>query len=591
MALASDTPGPAASPVTNGAGPVVAPPVTTNYVVQRGDTLWGIAERQLGDPLRWQEIYQLNEGHPQPGGSALTDPHWIYPGWTLVLPSMEVPPLATSATTDRTTSPVQAAPTAGVSTATSGPPSVSPPAEPHMTTSAPPAHGTAPTGSTAAHRTEPTPAAIRLPSGSVIAASFASGVLSALVAGRLRRRRRYRPQSPASARHLNPFTASGGVRDLLVAMRATRQNEDEEFTSATPSEPPPMTAIPETDAFVHPDVIEVGIRNDEVVRLGFCEWPGLNVAGPGAPSVLRAWLAAVLARNGPYGAEILVVGPLGNRLFPALELPGLRRVETVEAALSRLESEIIGRSERLDDTDVADAIAYRQASPEDPLPLLLLITDVVPESLDARWRAMLDSATLLGLAALVLIPEHSMDELSSSGSWIAVDEDGSVRQVMPRSLADLLTGGRLFQLSVDDGVDLLAPIASIHSDEKCDEPEPSGDLADSHAEPHLNGNGAHPLTETNGAASVSWPAAGSKTQPTPIRVDLFGTAHVEAWGEKIASGLRSSAYELLAWYALHPHGATRRGGHRSPVARYSAEAWPRALLERPRKPAFPATWP
>ena len=49
---------------------------------------------------------------------------------------------------------------------------------------------------------------------------------------------------------------------------------------------------------------------------------------------------------------------------------------------------------------------------------------------------------------------------------------------------------------------------------------------------------------------------GPETEPGPIRVDLFGTAHVEAWGEKIASGLRSSAYELLAWYALHPHGAT-----------------------------------
>ena len=56
------------------------------YVVQRGDTLWGIAERQLGDPLDWSEIYQLNEGRPQPDGRALTDPHWIYPGWTLVLP-------------------------------------------------------------------------------------------------------------------------------------------------------------------------------------------------------------------------------------------------------------------------------------------------------------------------------------------------------------------------------------------------------------------------------------------------------------------------------------------------------------------------
>ena len=60
--------------------------LSRTYVVQRGDTLWGIAERQLGDPLDWSEIYQLNEGRAQPDGRALTDPHWIYPGWTLVLP-------------------------------------------------------------------------------------------------------------------------------------------------------------------------------------------------------------------------------------------------------------------------------------------------------------------------------------------------------------------------------------------------------------------------------------------------------------------------------------------------------------------------
>jgi DNA-binding SARP family transcriptional activator len=63
--------------------------LSRTYVVQRGDTLWGIADRQLGDPLDWSEIYQLNEGRPQPDGRALTDPHWIYPGWILVLPPAE----------------------------------------------------------------------------------------------------------------------------------------------------------------------------------------------------------------------------------------------------------------------------------------------------------------------------------------------------------------------------------------------------------------------------------------------------------------------------------------------------------------------
>ncbi len=51
------------------------------------DTLWRIAEQHLRDPLRWPEIYQLNAGKPQPDGAALTDPHWIRPGWLLLLPA------------------------------------------------------------------------------------------------------------------------------------------------------------------------------------------------------------------------------------------------------------------------------------------------------------------------------------------------------------------------------------------------------------------------------------------------------------------------------------------------------------------------
>jgi hypothetical protein len=56
------------------------------YEVQRRDTLWDIAERHLGDPFRWQEIYSLNQGRVQPDGRRLTDPDLIYAGWRLELP-------------------------------------------------------------------------------------------------------------------------------------------------------------------------------------------------------------------------------------------------------------------------------------------------------------------------------------------------------------------------------------------------------------------------------------------------------------------------------------------------------------------------
>ena len=56
------------------------------YEVQRRDTLWDIAERHLGDPFRWQEIFRLNQGKVQPDGRCLTDPDLIYAGWRLELP-------------------------------------------------------------------------------------------------------------------------------------------------------------------------------------------------------------------------------------------------------------------------------------------------------------------------------------------------------------------------------------------------------------------------------------------------------------------------------------------------------------------------
>lgn len=56
------------------------------YVVQPGDSLWGIAAMCLGDPDRWKAIFALNAGVPQPDGRTLVDPDLIYPGWRLDLP-------------------------------------------------------------------------------------------------------------------------------------------------------------------------------------------------------------------------------------------------------------------------------------------------------------------------------------------------------------------------------------------------------------------------------------------------------------------------------------------------------------------------
>ncbi|HXP33688.1 MAG TPA: BTAD domain-containing putative transcriptional regulator [Acidimicrobiales bacterium] len=525
----------ATSPAT---ATTAAPPATVPYTVVRHDTLWSIAQTRLGDPLLWKEIFALNEGRPQPDGRTLTDPHWIYPGWTLILPP--VTPASV---------PVPIAPTSPATGPTTTTPT-SPPAEPHSATSAPAPRAPLPTSRAAAP--------IRLPSGSIIAGSFATGVLSALAAGRLRRRRHYRPQPPRPGHHLDQPARSAGLRDLLVTVHTTR-NEDDELTSSTPTPPTPMIAIPEDDALLHPDMIEVARHDHDTVRLGLCDWPGLALGGPGAESALRAWLASLLTRNGPYGAEILVTCRLGDRLFPGLGLPGLRRVDTTETALIHLETAMVGRTRRLDDAGVPDAAAHRRQSPEYPFPLLLVATEVVPEALDACWRAILATATRLGLAALVLSPEHEANESPTTDAdpRLVVGKDGSLQQVTPRSLADRLEGGWLFQLSVADGVDLLAPVAAIHNDHQFDEADRCDDPHDDGAAVTIRSNGARSSVKTADALAVSWPPS-SRHVPewAPIRVRVLGPARVEAWGDEITSGLRSSAYELLAWYALRPDGAT-----------------------------------
>ncbi|MGE3855846.1 MAG: LysM peptidoglycan-binding domain-containing protein, partial [Dehalococcoidia bacterium] len=59
---------------------------TVTYRVVRGDHLWGIAERFLGDGFRWDEIWQANRDRDMGGGWRFTDPQLIHPGWVLVLP-------------------------------------------------------------------------------------------------------------------------------------------------------------------------------------------------------------------------------------------------------------------------------------------------------------------------------------------------------------------------------------------------------------------------------------------------------------------------------------------------------------------------
>lgn len=54
--------------------------------VQRGDTLWSLAEEHLGDGQEWRSIADLNEGARMVDGTTFTSADLLRPGWELAVP-------------------------------------------------------------------------------------------------------------------------------------------------------------------------------------------------------------------------------------------------------------------------------------------------------------------------------------------------------------------------------------------------------------------------------------------------------------------------------------------------------------------------
>ncbi|WP_369370324.1 LysM peptidoglycan-binding domain-containing protein [Promicromonospora sp. Populi] len=62
------------------------PEGAVEIVIESGDTLWDIAEEELGEGIQYPEIYEASRNTEQPGGMRLTDPDYILPGWTVTVP-------------------------------------------------------------------------------------------------------------------------------------------------------------------------------------------------------------------------------------------------------------------------------------------------------------------------------------------------------------------------------------------------------------------------------------------------------------------------------------------------------------------------
>ncbi len=537
------------------------------YVVQRRDTLWGIADTQLGDPTRWKEIFALNEGRHQPGGQALTDANRIWPGWTLLLPT---PPSAAAAPnhqharqalTAASATPPHSSPPVRAATPPLAAPT--PAAQPHAPDSL--IRPTAETSTTAA----PTPAgrhaaSITLTSGSEVGAAFAAAVLAALAAARLRRRRRYQPTPPAPARYRTSPPLPAPLRDLL---RRPEQDHDEE-----PETTPPNTSAPDGAAYAMPACdptaphdIEIGTRDGQPVHLPLTGWGGLALTGTGAEATARAWLAALIAQAGPLGVQIYATRDLISDLLPGMHAsPAIHLAPDEAALLPQLEQQVLARGRKLAAAAVSDAASYRRKNPEDPFPAVLAVMTAPPR--DDRWSAVLRAGRPLDIDALIL----GTTEPADAGAVIEVNDSGDVQNGTAGTSARV-AGARLFRLNPQDALPLLRPIAADHASATAtDPPDPT-----SHRPAHLDtaeAEGAaigwttptpRPLLAQPGPAAAVHASAAAETQLATeepsgpaLRVQLLGPLRIWAHGNEITTGLRTGARELLAWYLLRPTGAS-----------------------------------
>jgi DNA-binding SARP family transcriptional activator len=578
------------------------------YRVQENDDLWDIAERFLGDPEEWHEIYQLNEGKPQPDGRALTDPNLIIPGWVLLIPQ----PGTAHAPHPHPGRPGTRNPGGGRTpgpspspSRTAGPsPRPTQPSEPvAQPSTASPSLAPSSAADSPSRSAHPGRVAVGLPSGALIGIGVAVMVAAALALAAIQRRRRYRPR-PGPPSTLAPETPP--LPDVISALRraarppapAGEPDDGDPYIDLYEADPGPDadgdgTAVPgpdpgEVPALVPepepgpahqarrelpPGALAVGVRGDDpeaAVGIDIAALGGLGLVGPGAGPAARAILAALLAQAPPgdTGLPALII-PAADaaRLLPGAgraAIPGLSVPATLEAALGELEALqlTLARLGGVGDGDLAgDGPVPGAAGPG-----VTLIAAPEPGSA-RRLAAILDAGRRTGTGAVLL------------GAWPAgttcqVEPDGTVTAVTPPSPE--LDGARLFTMAAAEAAAIVGVLQEAGGSPPAPRPKPPAPVDQQRPRDADGDQGVRYLTAPEAppsparvpapvsappasAAAAGQPQPGTPPAPPedrPVQLALLGPLRITAAGQEISGGMRK-ARELLAFLAVQqPDGAT-----------------------------------
>ncbi|MEU1389974.1 MULTISPECIES: LysM peptidoglycan-binding domain-containing protein [unclassified Nonomuraea] len=462
---------------------VESPPRERIYRVKEGDSLWGIADEELGSPRRWPKIWKANAGSRQPHGRTFTNPGVIHPGWKLRIPLKR-------SEISRAVPPRQQPPAAEPTLAK---PSITP------------------------FQQRESDDVVQLSSGSLVALSYAAGISTAYIAGRLHRRRRRVPPTSDEPVVISPEPEPPAP--VLELHRAHRR------AFAQRAEPIPADGelIQQEHSIDVPDQIHLGQRGDGSPLRVALEGPGFGLTGAGADDVVRYLIVDLLRQSSNYRVQIIICSALVEKLFGlsgkeveqiGAALPGLLLAASHEDALRQFEEMYFMRMRMVLERESTDIGEVRRNDPGEALPATLLIAELDDEVYE-HATAPLTAGRRAGVGGLFL------------GSWpegitCDIGETHRVEGGGNDSLMDAL----MFHINKDEAAAHLRQLIP----DKEDSPAPA------------------PAT---GEEPCDWPAS------TPVRLTVLGHPAVHVRGRSEALTLSWLQLSTLTYLALHPNGVTR----------------------------------
>ncbi|HEU0089844.1 MAG TPA: BTAD domain-containing putative transcriptional regulator [Pseudonocardiaceae bacterium] len=561
------------------------------------DSLWRIAERQLGDGTRWPEIWELNKGQIQVDGRKFTNPNLIHPGWRLRCP--DPPPAVESSPPSSGPHSAPAAPDPAPPTS---PPNTSPTPGSQPSIPATPGSDPAPTAPAptppGAPQSDPHPGTgISVATGAFVGLGLAALITVALLTVRLRQRRSYRLGSGKR----DDITIAPVVRALRLAHDEATLPRDSTGDVIQPDPPHISPAIRQATARDRARATAdrlapggnntvVGLQHGQDQALNLARTRGLGLVGPGATAAVRALVVSLLAdahRTTPGTAEVLIPAADLRTLLgdepPPHPLPArLRVVDSLDAALDLAEADILSRARH----------AREPADSEPPAGPLVLVATPPPHT-EGRLQAILDNGSTLGLAGVLL------------GHWrpggtVRVRLDGTVSAVSP-DLAASLADTRLFTLPATDASALLELLgaADIPNDPQAqdnendpesptEDPEPVRPVTAAPPQIQLNipptrtaPPGEHTPPPPSDDEIADWTPQDQNPRPRgadpPLQLSVLGRMHLVHHGldgaPDVIEALAPKQREILVYLALHPGGARRET--------LTATIWPNAPGDRP----------